>query len=268
MPMFEVAPGVQLFAQNWGSGKPLLFIHGWSDNHRVFEYQMLKLAEWGYQAIGVDLRGFGLSDKPWDGNDYDTWADDVEKVIAMLDLQEVLLIGYSMGGAVAAHYAATRQDPRVTQLALLGATMPYYASTPVIKQMLDALIEGTLADHGKMAHEWLRRIIHTHLSIVLSLWYEQASTLVSLRAALCGLEELRDRDLRPEIGNIRIPTRIFYGVHDKVVPFALIEEQLRLIPDSTLVRFEHSGHMLYYDEKDKLNEELAKFATQSQAKAA
>ena len=104
-----------------GEGKPIVLVHGWPSSHLIFEYQMVALAERGYRVVGLDLRGFGQSDKPWHDNDFDTWATDLGAVIAALDLRDATLAGYSMGGAIAMHYAATRQEQRVTKLALLAA---------------------------------------------------------------------------------------------------------------------------------------------------
>ncbi len=288
MPFLEVDSGVRLFAQDWGSGKPIVFVHGWPFSHRMFEYQTLTLAQHGYRVIALDLRGYGQSDKPWEGNDYDSWATDLGAVIAALELRDVTLAGFSMGGAIAMHYVATRGDTRVTKLALIAAAGPCMVAGSdnpkgVPREVFDVLIEGDLADRAKAKRTFAQLAFHNypyltllqllyrsrsvtasvaadyHVSDELSTWFEQMGMEASPQASVRGLEELRDRDLRGELSAIRVPTQIFHGVHDRVVPFALGEEQQSLIEGAKVVRFEYSGHGVFYQEKDKLNEELMRF---------
>jgi pimeloyl-ACP methyl ester carboxylesterase len=105
MPMVNVAKDVNLYVQDWGKGKPIVLIHGWPLSHRMWEYQAAGIVNHGYRVVAVDLRGYGYSDKPWEGNDYDTWANDIGKVIKDRNLRDVTLAGFSMGGAIVMHYA-------------------------------------------------------------------------------------------------------------------------------------------------------------------
>lgn len=260
----EVDPNIRLFVQDWGSGRPFVFIHGWPLSHKVFEYQMVPLSRAGYRAIGIDLRGFGQSDKPWQGNDYDTWVEDIQKVIEKLDLHDVLLAGFSMGGAIAMHYAATQGDARVTRLALIGAAGPLFSrrgDNPhgIPLEEIEDILMAALIDRSKLARDLGLVNFHTKVSPQFYRWLEGIRMEASPHATMRGLEELRDRDLREELKDIEIPTRIFHGLHDQVVPFPLAEEQQRLIKDSLIVPFHDSGHGLFYDERDKLNYELAQF---------
>ncbi|MDM7939738.1 MAG: alpha/beta hydrolase [Methanothrix sp.] len=263
----EVDPDVRLYVQDWGSGRPFVFIHGWPLSHKVFEYQMVPLSRAGYRAIGIDLRGFGQSDKPWQGNDYDTWAQDIRKVIEKLDLQDVLLAGFSMGGAIAMHYAALQKDTRVTRLALMGAAGPLFSKradnphgTPL--EEIEEKLAAAYRDRSKLARDLGMVNFHTTASPQFYGWLEGIRMEASPHATVRGLEELGDRDLRGELKDIEIPTKIFHGVHDQVVPFQLAEELHRLIKDSVIVPFRNSGHGLFYDERDKLNNELAQFINQ------
>ena len=111
MPFVNVDEGVSIYIEDIGSEsgakdvlKPVLFIHGWPLSHEMFEYQYMALHKNGYRGIGIDLRGFGRSDKPWTGYNYDVFADDIKQVISMLNLQGVTLVGFSMGGAIVMHY--------------------------------------------------------------------------------------------------------------------------------------------------------------------
>jgi non-heme chloroperoxidase len=267
MPKISVAKIVDIHAQDWGAGKTIVFIHGWPMGHRIFEYQMMALAKKDCRVIGIDLRGFGQSDKPWEGNDYDTWAADVGKVISELALRDVTLAGFSIGAAVAAHYAAKRIDTRISKLALISAPLLSPSPGPEDKQALEEKIQALIVDRPKFMLDYAKSMLHTAISPEHLQWYASLGMQSSLRACMRSLEELHYRNLKPEIGNIRIPTRFFHGAMDQVVPISLAESQVGLIKGATLVRFENSGQALFYDEKDKLVEELEKFAGESAAKA-
>ncbi|MHB9133992.1 MAG: alpha/beta fold hydrolase [Armatimonadota bacterium] len=260
MAKVTVAPGVGLEVTDWGAGKPIVLLHGWPANHRIFEYHMLKLAQRGFRVIGVDLRGYGMSDKPWDGNDYDTWANDVGALIERMNLQDVLLAGYSFGGAIAAHFAGTRRDPRVTQLALVSAAAPAAAPGPAEKKLYDKLIESLQKDPGKFGNDYATSMFGSILSAEMLAMLVLLGMQTSLWGAMRGLEEMRDRDLSPELRNIQLPTHILHGVFDTTIPILFAEEQQRLIPNATLIPFQKSGHALIFEEKDRFVEELAHFA--------
>lgn len=264
MTKVKVSGDVHLNVQDWGEGKPIVLIHGWPLSHRMFEYQAAGIVNHGDRVVAIDLRGYGESDKPWEGNDYDTWADDIGKVIRNQGLKDATLAGFSMGGAIAMHYVATHNDPRVTKLALLAAAGPCLikkSDNPggVPKEIWDQFIAAEMADRAQFKHEFNKNFFANPVSPELNNWFESIGMQVDAHASLRGLEELGTRDLREEIGNIKIPTRIFHGVKDKIVPFAMAEVQSRLIPGAQVVRFENSGHGLFYDEGDRFFEELLKF---------
>lgn len=260
MPYIEVERGVSLFCEDWGVGRPIVFVHGWPYTHRIFEYQMRGLAMQGYRVVGLDLRGFGRSDKPWDGNNYDTWADDIGHVMKHLHLRDVLLVGFSMGGGIVAHFAGTRDDSRVTGLALLDAAAPAVAATLAARKTLQGFIDAAADDPAKFIHEFNLMCVNTQVSAEYLRWLDLIGMQASLRALLRGADELRDRDLSSELGNIRVPTRILHGRQDKIVPFAAAEAQRRMITNSILIPFDTSGHAIFWDAKDRLTEELARFA--------
>src|SRR5258708_27899316 len=124
--MIQVEPNVRLNVEDIGSGRPVVFIHGWPLSQQMFEYQFDHLPRHGYRCVSFDLRGFGASDKPWDGYTYDRLADDLRIVLDALDLQDVALAGFSMGGAVAVRYMSRHGGARISQLALLGAAAPCF----------------------------------------------------------------------------------------------------------------------------------------------
>ena len=124
MPYIEVSPGVNVYVEDWGSGKTIFFIHGWPVSHKMFEYQFTQLPKHGYRCVGIDLRGFGKSDKPWGDYNYNVFADDVKRVLEVMDLRDVTMAGFSMGGAIAMRYMARHSGERVSKVALPAAAAP------------------------------------------------------------------------------------------------------------------------------------------------
>jgi non-heme chloroperoxidase len=116
----KASDGVNINIEDIGAGRPIIFIHGWPVNHRMFEYQFTELPKHGYRCIGIDLGGFGDSDKPWNNYNYDTMADDLQAVVEKLNLQNAVLVGFSMGGAIAIHYIARHKGLGISKLVLLG----------------------------------------------------------------------------------------------------------------------------------------------------
>lgn len=166
---------VTLFVEDIGHGRPIIFLHGWPLNHKMFEYQMNEFPKRGFRFIGIDLRGYGQSDRPWEGYDYDTMADDVKAVIYTLQLENAVLAGFSMGGAIAIRYLARHDGADIDKLILLSAAAPAFTKRPgypygMRKQDIDDMIEQfktdrpkTLADLGK---QFLRKSVSRVQAVV------------------------------------------------------------------------------------------------------
>jgi non-heme chloroperoxidase len=262
----KVTNKVSLNIEDIGSGKPLVFIHGWPVNHKMFEYQFTELPKHGYRCIGIDLRGFGNSDKPWDGYTYDTMADDVKAVLDTLDLQNVILIGFSMGGAVAIHYVARHQGSRISKLILLGAAAPCFTKRGdfpygIDKAAVDDLIQQTYTDRPSMLKNFSEIFFANpeKLSSEFKIWNLSLGLAASPHATIQCAVELRDADLRSDLLKINVPTLIVHGTNDNVCLFDLAKSMNDGIKGSHLVSIENAGHGFYYEEKDKLNTELLNF---------
>lgn len=266
MPYVEVDEDVKLFVQDWGSGKPIVFVHGWPLSHEMFEYQLTQLPSRGYRCIALDLRGYGKSDKPWGDHSFDVMADDVRKVLDVLDLQEVTLAGFSMGGAIALHYTGRHDGARLARLALLGAATPCLTRKPDFPQGLDNqtfdnFLQACRTDRAQLNAEFGKATFsHKPVSPAFADWFTSLGMQASAHATAMGVIALRDSDLRPDLARVRIPTLICHGVHDQVAPIAVTAEVNHAgIEGSELVRFENSAHGLFYDQREKLNEELVRF---------
>lgn len=262
----EVEKGVRLHVCDWGRGKPILFIHGWPLSLEMFEYQFTKLPEKGFRCIGITLRGFGHSDKPWGVCTYDTFADDVKKVLEALSLKDVTLLGFSMGGAIALRYIERHRGERIAKLVLCGAAAPRFTKADFFshgleKSAVDALIEQSNNDRARLNADFGKIFFSREdaVSLPLGVWFQNMGMAASPHATVASLVALRDTDLRSAVAQIHMPTLILHGVKDKICPFILAEVTAQGIQGSKLVRFENSGHGLFYEEKDKFNKELIDF---------
>ena len=263
----RVEPDVKIYVEdlNPEGNKTILFLHGWPGSHKLFEYQFDQLPKKGYRCIGIDTRGFGNSDKPWGGYDYDRLADDVRCVVEALQLQNFTLCGHSTGGAIAIRYMARHNGYGVSKLALFAAAAPSLIQRPdfpygLPKDAVNDIIQGTYNDRPKMLREFGDMFFFQHITEPLSDWFFQlgleASGWATASVASTWLGEER---LFSDLGKINVPTLILHGIHDKVCLFPLAQAQREGIKNSKLVPFEYSGHGLFYDQRDKFNIELTQF---------
>jgi non-heme chloroperoxidase len=262
----EVEPKVKIYVEDVGTGKPVVFIHGWPVNHKMFEYQFNQLPKHGYRCIGIDLRGFGKSDKPWCDYTYDQFADDIKKVLDALDLTDVTLCGFSMGGAIAIHYMARHAGHRVSKLVLMGAAAPVFterADFPhgLQKSDVDGLVDQCYKDRAKLLENFGEIFFYDNkaLSPKLKDWFHGLGMDALPHATVMAAIQLRDADLRAELAKINVPTAILHGVADKICPFVFAEVMQKGIKNSKIIRFEKSGHGLFWDEQEKFNKELMNF---------
>jgi non-heme chloroperoxidase len=276
MPFVNVDEGVSIYVEDLGSRsgardvlKPVLFIHGWPLSHKMFEYQFMKLHESGYRCIGIDLRGFGRSDKPWTSYNYDVFADDIKQVMSVLNLQGVTLVGFSMGGAIVMHYIAKYFSERVSKVVLMGAAAPCFTKREnypygLEKSACDGLITQSNQDRPKMVSDFGKIFFRDEnsQSQEMSKWLFSINMETSPFATIKCLEELRDADLRNDmqvVNERNLPVAIFHGTHDRICPFDFAKVMNQGIIGSRLIQFDESGHGLNIEEREKTNEELMKF---------
>lgn len=262
----KVEAGVKIYVEdlNPKGNKTILFLHGWPGSHKLFEYQFNSLPEMGYRCIGIDTRGFGNSDKPWDGYNYDRLSDDVRVVIDSLGLQNIILAGHSTGGAIAIRYMARHKGYGVSKLALFAAAAPSLIKRPKFPYGLDKetvlqIINGTYTDRPKMLQDFGDTFFYQHITQAFSEWFFQLGLRASGWATAAIANTWIDEVLFSDLRKINVPTLILHGIHDRVVPFPLAEVQKQSIGNSKLIPFKYSGHGLFYDQKDKFNKELMNF---------
>jgi pimeloyl-ACP methyl ester carboxylesterase len=233
----------------------------------MYEYQYNDLINNNFRVIGITLRGFGKSDKPYKEYDYDKHALDIKKVLSKLDIKDAVLCGFSMGGAIAIRFVSTYNGAHISKLVLAGAAAPIWTqrkdfpyNLPV--SAVDDLIELNFKDRPKLLSDFAKIFSATETSLNEGIgnWLNNICLSASSYATAQCLVALRDTDLRPDLGNVNIPTLIMHGKKDKICSFDLAGQMKARITSSHLVTFEKSGHSLFLEETDKFNKELIRFA--------
>jgi non-heme chloroperoxidase len=263
----EVEPNLRLHVTDAGEGRTIVLIHGWPLSDEMYEYQYNELINKNFRVIGITLRGFGKSDKPYGAYDYDVHASDIKKTLDKLKIENAVLAGFSMGGAIATHFVASYDGAHVSKLALISAAAPIWTQRKDFKYNLpksavDDLIKLNYKDRPKLLSDFAKifSATETSLSKGIGSWLNGICLSASSYATAQCLIALRDTDLRSDLVKILIPTVIMHGKKDKICSFDLAEQMKIGIAQSHIIAFENSGHSLFLEETKKFNAELIKFA--------
>jgi non-heme chloroperoxidase len=263
----EVEPNVHLHITDAGEGRPIVLIPGWPLSDEMYEYQYNDLINKSFHVIGITLRGFGKSDKPYTEYNYDVHASDIKKVLSKLDIKEAVLVGFSMGGAIAIRFVSTYKGTQVSKLVLAGAAAPIWTQRKdfpynLPQSAVDDLIKLNYKDRPKLLSDFAKIFSATETSLNegIGSWLNAICLSASSYATAQCLIALRDTDLRSDLAKIKIPTVIMHGKKDKICSFDLAGQMKAVISGSHIVTFENSGHSLFLEETHKFNAELIKFA--------
>jgi len=270
MPFVDAKDETQLFYKDWGHGRPVVLIHGWPLDADMWEYQMPALAEAGYRTIAYDRRGFGRSDQPWGDYDYDTFADDLKAVLDTLDLQNVTLVGMSMGGGEIARYMSRHGGARVSKVVFISAITPYLLKTDDNPDGVDAdVFEDMKEKLNKDRADFLQTFGKQFYGIgFLDKPVSQAQLdgdfarayAASQKATVDCVTAFSETDFRDDLAQIHVPTLIIHGDADKVVPIeASAERTAAALPNAEYIVYEGGSHGLVVSEKDRVIEDLLSF---------
>jgi len=263
----NVEPNVKIYVEdlNPSGSKTVLFVHGWPGNYNLFEYQFEQLPKLGYRCIGIDCRGFGLSDRPWSGYDYNRLADDIRVVIDKLQLKCITLGGHSTGGAICVRYMARHKGHGVSKLALFAAAAPSLIQRPYFpyglpRQSVLDIIQGTYTDRPNMLRDFGNMIFYNPVTPALADWiFQLGLQAAGWSTAAIANTWLDEEELFYDLKTIKVPTLILHGLDDKVCLFPLAISQRDGIANSRLVPFKNCGHFLFYDQREEFNRELIQF---------
>ena len=263
----EVEKYVHLHVTDAGEGRPIVLLPGWPLSDEMYEYQYNDLMNKKFRVIGITLRGFGRSSKPYGAYNYDVHAKDIKSVLDKLDIKDAVLGGFSMGGAIAIRYVANYDAAHVSKLVLAGAAAPVWTQRKDFPYNLplsavDDLIALNFSDRPKLLSDFAKifSATETTLNEGIGKWLNGIGLVATAHATGQCLYALRDTDLRSDLKKIKIRTLILHGKKDKICSYDLAEQMKAGIKDSHLVPFENSGHSLFLEETKKFNSELIKFA--------
>ncbi|RTQ50020.1 alpha/beta hydrolase [Hymenobacter gummosus] len=267
---------INIFYQDWGQGDPVVLIHGWPADHQMWEHQSHSLAHYGKRVIAYDRRGFGKSDKPWGSYDYDVLADDLKALLDGLDLQNVTLVGFSMGGGEVARYMSRHGGARVSRVALVSAVTPFLLKTDdnpdgVPQEEFDKIIEGLRKDRPDFLQDFGKKfygvgVVSKPVSQATLDWMQ----MLCLPAAPHATEEcakaFSSTDFRQDVRSIKVPTLIIHGTDDQTVPIKSSgDKTAELLPQATYIKYDGEPHGLFITSKDRLTQDLLDFTSGSTA---
>ncbi len=265
---------IKLHYQDVGSGNPVVLIHGWPLHGSMWDYQLAELPKHNMRVIAYDRRGFGYSSKPWDGYNYDTLADDLKELLDTLDLQDVTLVGMSMGGGEVARYMNRHKGARVAKVAFISAVTPYMLKTDdnpdgVDQSVFDEIMEGLKSDRAGFLQDFSKQfygvslishpVSQAHLDGDFNRTY-----MASHKATLDCAEAFATTDFRQDLPTINVPTLIIHGGADKTVPIeASGDKTAEALPQAQYIVYDGAPHGLFFTEKDRLNQDLIAFVQDS-----
>jgi len=279
MPRFTAKDGTQIYFKDWGKGQPIVFSHGWPLSADAWEDQMIFLAARGYRCIAHDRRGHGRSDQPWDGNDLDTYADDLAELVAALDLRDAIHVGHSTGGGEVTRYIGRHGTKRVAKAVLIAAIPPLMLKTPsnpggLPIEVFDQLRASVLTDRSQFFKDLSAPFYGANrpgaqVSQGLRDFFWMQGMLAGHKAVYECIKAFSETDLTGDLKKIDVPTLILHGDDDQIVPIgasALLSS--KIVKDSKLLIVPGAPHGMPSTLKDRVNQELLSFIGQSQTRAA
>ncbi|MDP2110640.1 MAG: alpha/beta hydrolase [Thiobacillus sp.] len=271
MSTITTQDGTQIYYKDWGAGQPVVFSHGWPLSSDSWEAQMLFLAANGYRCIAHDRRGHGRSSQPWNGNEMDTFADDLAALIETLDLKDVVLIGFSMGGGEVARYIGRHGTRRLARAALISAVPPLMLKTaanpgglPIEK--FDEIRQGALADRSQLYQDIAsgpffganRPGAKVSQGMIDSFWLQGMQA--GHKNTFDCIKAFSETDFTEDLKRFDVPTLIIHGDDDQIVPIgAAALNSAKLVKNAVLKIYPGAPHGLADTHKDQLNADLLEF---------
>ena len=280
MSSITTKDGTQIYYKDWGKGQPVVFSHGWPLSSDAWEAQMFFLASNGFRAIGHDRRGHGRSSQPWDGNNMDTYADDLAQLFEKLDLRDAIMIGHSTGGGEVARYIGRHGTRRVAGAVLMGAVPPIMLKTAAYPgglpiEVFDGFRKAYLADRAQFFLDvasgpffnFNRPGAKVSQGLIQS-WYLQGMMSGHKNAYDC-IKAFSETDFTEDLKKFDVPTLIIHGDDDQIVPIgnsAMISS--KLVKGAQLRIYKGGSHSLGDTSKEQLNADLLAFARSVRSKSA
>jgi non-heme chloroperoxidase len=271
MSTITMQDGTQIYYKDWGAGQPVVFSHGWPLSSDSWEAQMLFLAGNGYRCIAHDRRGHGRSSQPWNGNEMDTFADDLAALIETLDLKDGVLIGFSMGGGEVARYIGRHGTKRLAKAALISAVPPLMLKTAanpggLPMEKFDEIRQGALADRSQLYQDIAsgpffganRPGAKVSQGMIDSFWLQGMQA--GHKNTFDCIKAFSETDFTEDLKRFDVPTLIIHGDDDQIVPIgAAALNSAKLVRNAILKIYPGAPHGLADTHKDQLNADLLAF---------
>jgi pimeloyl-ACP methyl ester carboxylesterase len=272
MPYARARDGCMLYYKDWGRGDPIVLLHGWPLSADTWDDAALRLVDAGHRCIFPDRRGFGRSDQPWDGHDYDTYSDDVAAVLEDAGITEpVSLVGFSMGGGEVARFLTKQGRKRVKKAVLISSVVPFLLQAGdnpngVPQSTFDEIAAGIKKDRAHFFKAFFKDFFGTGFisqpvsgEVEMNAWRQ--AMMAGLRPTLAAASAFATTDFRPDIRSFEgVPTLIIHGTSDKTVPIdATGRVMAKRVPRSKLIEYDGSAHGLFETDKERLCDDLVAF---------
>ncbi len=271
MSTINTKDGTEIYFKDWGTGQPVIFSHGWPLCSDSWESQMFHLASNGFRTIAHDRRGHGRSSQPWNGNEMDTYADDLAALIDKLDLNDAILVGFSTGGGEVARYIGRHGTRRVAKVALISAVPPLMLKTeanpgglPV--DVFDGLRAGSIENRSRLYKELAAGPFFgfnregAKISQETVDWFWLQGMMSGHKNAFDCIKAFSETDFTEDLKKFDVPTLILHGDDDQIVPIkAAALASAKLVPNAILKVYPGAPHGLTDTHKQQLNADLLDF---------
>src|SRR4051794_15850182 len=279
MPTITTKDGTQIYYKDWGKGQPLVFSHGWPLSADAWEDQMIFLAARGYRCIAHDRRGHGRSSQPWEGNDMDTYADDLATLVETLDLKDAIHVGHSTGGGEVARYIGRHGTNRVSKAVLIGAVPPIMlknADNPggLAMEAFDELRTAVLTDRAQFFKDLSEPFYGANrpgakVSQGLKDFFWLQGMMAGHKAVYDCIKAFSETDFTEDLKKFDVPTLIIHGDDDQIVPIGSAAlRSSKIVKNAILKIYPGLPHGMCSTAKDRVNAELYAFFGQAQQVAA
>ena len=261
---------INLYCKTWGEGRPVILIHGWPLSADSWDDVAVPIVEAGFKVIAYDRRGFGRSEQPWSGYDYDTLTDDLKDIMDAHQVKDATIVGFSMGGGEVARYMSRYKGENVSQAILISSIVPYMLKTDdnpngVPQEVFDEMAEGMKKDRAAFFNNFFDDFygvgnISKEVSKEKREWSRKVAMDASLKATLACAESFATTDFRPDLPSFKVPTLVIHGEKDQTVPIETSgKPAAEKIENAELITYPDGPHGVFASHKEELIKDVINF---------